>query len=161
LVLGVVWLFNLIDGIFQPIIRLLFGRDITGLGLLLTLMFIYLTGIIFSNVVGRSIIRFGESLVNKLPVLGQLYNGLKQVASSIAGTSTFKSAFREVVLVEYPTLGIFTIGYITNKLNDRSLVSEDQIFDTDLSMQQSLEMTISVGLLTPSHINIRRRTPGS
>jgi uncharacterized membrane protein len=117
--------------------------------------------------------------VKKLPVLGQLYSGVKQVADTIAGTNAFKSAFREVVLVEYPTPGIFTIGYITNKLKDLAgepfisiylptaptpqtgvwiLASEDQIFDTNLSIQQSIEMTISAGLLTPERITMRRRT---
>jgi uncharacterized membrane protein len=177
--LGVIWLFNLVDGVSQPVVRLLFGRTITGLGIVVTLVIVSLAGIFVSNAIGRKIVQLGESLVKKLPVLGQMYSGFKQVAESLGGAGAFKAAFREVVLVEYPTPGVFTIAYITNELKDLSgerlisvylptaptpqtgvwaMVSRDQIFDTDLTMEQSIEMTVSAGLLTPERIMMRRRS---
>jgi len=129
-----------------------------------------------SNIVGRRIIQFGEWLVGKLPVLGQLYNAAKQAMASISGLSRKKAAFREVVLVEYPRKGLRTIGFVTNEMLDADgrrltavylpttpvptsgwliLVTEDQLIRTTISVDTAMKMVISGGIASPSELNAR------
>jgi uncharacterized membrane protein len=173
-IIVILWFFHTIDGILQPIIKIFFGRTITGLGFAITFVLIYLVGILASNIVGRRIIQFGEWLVGKLPVLGQLYNAAKQAMASISGLSRTKAAFREVVLVEYPRKGLRTIGFVTNEMTDSEgrhliavylpttpvptsgwviLVTEDQITRTNISVDTAMKMIISGGIASPSEIN--------
>ena len=172
----ILWFFHTIDGILQPIIRIFFGHTITGLGFAITFILIYLVGILASNIVGRRIIQFGEWLVGKLPVLGQLYNAAKQAMASISGLSRKKAAFREVVLVEYPRKGLRTIGFVTNEMLDADgrrltavylpttpvptsgwliLVTEDQLIRTTISVDTAMKMVISGGIASPSELNAR------
>ncbi|XUW99446.1 MAG: DUF502 domain-containing protein [Dehalogenimonas sp.] len=172
----ILWFFHTIDGILQPIIRLFFGRTITGLGFAITLVLIYLVGVLASNIVGRRIIQFGEWLVCKLPVLGQLYNAAKQAMSSISGLSRTKAAFREVVLIEYPRKGLRSIGFVTNEITDSEgrkltavylpttpvptsgwliLVTEDQLIRTDISVDTAMKMVISGGIASPPELGAR------
>jgi uncharacterized membrane protein len=173
-VIVILWFFRTVDGILQPIIKIFFGRTITGLGFVVTFVLIYLVGILASNIVGKRIIQFGEWLVCKLPVLGQLYNAAKQAMASISGLSRTKAAFREVVLVEYPRKGLRTLGFVTNEMTDTSgqhiiavylpttpvptsgwviLVTEDQITRTSISVDTAMKMVISGGIASPPELN--------
>lgn len=173
-VIVLLWFFRTVDGILQPIIEIFFGRTITGLGFAVTFVVIYLVGILASNIVGKRIIQFGEWLVCKLPVLGQLYNAAKQAMASISGLSRTKAAFREVVLVEYPRKGLRTIGFVTNEMVDINgkrvisvylpttpvptsgwivLVTEDQITRTTISVDTAMKMVISAGIASPAELN--------
>ena len=176
----ILWFFHTIDGILQPIIRLFFGRTITGLGFAITFVLIYLVGILASNIVGRRIIQFGEWLVGKLPVLGQLYNAAKQAMSSISGLSRTKAAFREVVMIEYPRKGLLSIGFVTNEIIDSDgrqltavylpttpvptsgwvvLVTEDQLIRTNISVDTAMKMVISGGIASPTELAVRTGEP--
>jgi len=169
-----VWLFSAIDNILQPIIKAIFGQPITGLGFGIAIILIYLTGVIASNFVGHRLIRFGESILTKVPVLRQLYIGFKQVLESLSGIS--KAAFREVVLVEFPREGMKTIAFITNELKDKSgqkllaiyvptapnptsgffqIVSEEMVTRTDISVDEAMKMVISGGMVIPAEIDIK------
>ncbi len=175
-VIVLVWFFNTIDGILQPIITVFFGRPITGLGFGVTIILVYLAGILASNIVGRRLIQFGEWLVGRLPVLRQLYNAAKQAMTSIAGVSKTKAAFREVVLVEYPRRGLRTIGFTTSEILDADgrklitvylpttpvptsgwliLVTEDQITRTGIPVDTAMKMVISGGIASPQEIDVR------
>jgi uncharacterized membrane protein len=170
----VLWLFNTIDSILQPIIRVFFGREVTGLGFAITLVLIYLTGIFASNIVGRRLIMFGEWVVGRLPLLRQLYNAAKQAMEGIMGASRTKAAFREVVLVEYPRKGLRTIGFVTNEILDADgrkhiavylpttpvptsgwlvLVTEDQIIRTNIPVDTAMKMVISGGIAAPPDLD--------
>ncbi|APV43967.1 putative membrane protein [Dehalogenimonas formicexedens] len=183
--LGIVWLFDIADGILRPLVNLIFGRSFPGLGILLTLILILIVGVVTSNTIGDSIVRFGEYLVQRLPVLGQIYSGAKQAVQAISVPGAFRGGFRKVIILEYPRKGVFTLGFITNKVKDLDgspfvtvflpttplphtgmwiLASRDQILDTDVSFLKAIEMTISWGILSPKQISMRRsgdvRSPG-
>jgi len=64
----------------------------------------------------RRIFSFGEKLVIKLPFLGKIYHGAKQVFSSIIGEG--KAVFTQVVLVEYPRVGLYSVGFMTGESSD-------------------------------------------
>jgi len=175
-IFAVLWFFTTIDGILQPIIRFFFGRPIIGLGFAITLVLIYLAGVLASNIVGRRLIQFGEWLVGRLPVLRQLYNAAKQAITSLSGMSRTRAAFREVVLVEYPRKGVRTMGFITGEVLDADgrkliavylpttpvptsgwmiLVTEDQLSRTNIPVDTAMKMVISGGIASPSEIDAR------
>ena len=174
-ILALIWFFNTIDNILQPIIRAIFGQPITGLGFVITIVLIYLTGILASNIVGRRLIQFAEAIVGRLPVFRQIYNAAKQAMTSLSGLNKTRAAFREVVMVEFPRKGMWTVAFITNELHDSAgnklisiyvptapvptsgyfaLVSEEEIRRTDISVDAAMKMVISSGIASPEEIDV-------
>ncbi len=170
-VLILVWIFNAIDGILQPIIRTAFGRTIPGVGFVLTIILIYLAGVIASNVLGKRLIRYGESLLKKVPVFKQFYSGVKQILESFS--SPDKTGFMQVVLIEFPRKGMQAIGFVTNEFSNSSgekllnifiptapnptsgflqIVKEEEIIRTRLSVDEAIRMVVSAGRATTSGI---------
>ena len=171
-ILALTWFFSTIDNLLQPIIKAIFGQEITGLGFAISLVLIYLIGVFASNIVGKRLISFGESLLARVPVLRQLYAGIKGVMESLSGVS--KAAFREVVLVEFPRQGMRTLAFITNEVTDKSgqklltifippapvptsgwlqIVSEDMVTRTDMAVDEAMTMIISSGMVSPPEID--------
>jgi len=85
--------------------------SIPGLGLLAVLALLTLVGAFAAGYVGRLVVRLGEGLVDKMPVVRHIYSALKQIFESVLAQQS--TAFREVVLLEYPRLGIWSMGFIT------------------------------------------------
>ncbi len=168
------WFFVAIDDILQPIIKPIFGQEITGLGFSIAIVLIYLVGIITENIIGKRAIRFGESLLTRVPVFRQLYTGLKQAVEALSGAGLNKAAFREVVFVEFPREGMKTVAFITNEIADKSgkklftiyiptapvptsgyfeIVAEDKLTRTDIPVDEAMKMVISSGMVAPSEID--------
>ncbi len=112
----IVWVFNLLDGFLQPLVTRLSGYNIPGVGVAITVLLIYLVGVVASNVLGRTMIRWGESAVARIPVANYIYSGVRQIIQSF--TAPAQTGFMQVVLVEFPRKGTRTIGFITNVLSD-------------------------------------------
>ena len=74
-ILILIWIFNSIDNILQPVINVIFERNIPGVGFAATLILIYLAGLMASNIVGKKLISWGEAILTRLPVFRHLYNG--------------------------------------------------------------------------------------
>ena len=169
-----VWVFVKIDNLLQPLIEAIFDRRITGVGFGISLVLIYVMGVIASNLFGRRIIRFGESLATRIPIFRQLYTAFKQVVEGLSGSSTQKAAFREVILVEFPREGMKTLAFITNELTDESgnkmfaifvptapvptsgyfeIVTEDMITRTNITVDEAMRMVMSSGMISPKKIN--------
>ena len=126
-----IWIFNGIDGFLQPIIRGIFDRNIAGVGFGITLVLILLVGFIASNIVGKRLINYGEKLLSRVPVFGQLYGGIRQILLSFSKPST--TGFMEVVLIEFPREGMRAIGFITNEVSDDAGNKAVEEFDTFVS----------------------------
>ena len=174
-VLILAWLFVNIDNVLQPIIKAITGNEpIVGLGFVISIVLIYLVGLLTSNIVGHRLVRFGESIMARIPVARQIYHGSKQVIAGLSGTGLSKAAFREVVLVEFPRPGMKTIGFVTNKMKDKSgkpllaiyiptapvptsgyfeIVSPDMVTRTDIGVDQAMQMIISSGMVSPEIID--------
>jgi len=91
----------------------LIGFHLGGIvGLLILILITYSMGLIVTNVVGKKTIQLGEKLLSKVPLIWSIYHASKQLMESISISG--KKAFRQVVLVEYPRKGIYTIGFITS-----------------------------------------------
>lgn len=112
-------LFQYFDGLFAlwigsiPVIgpRLV---AIPGVGLILNLSVIVLVGMLTANIVGRRILAYGDRLFSQTPVIRSIYNAVKQIVDAFASSSD--GAFQQVVLVEYPRLGAYAIGFLTSSI---------------------------------------------
>ncbi len=170
-VLILVWLFNSIDNILQPAVNAIFGRTIPGVGFGATIILIYIAGVIARNFIGKKIVRYGESLLGKVPIFKQLYNGIRQIVISFAAPD--KAGFLKVVLVEFPRAGMYAIGFVTNELKITNgekllnvliptsptptsgflqIVKEKDVIRTNLSVDDALKMIVSGGIMTPSEV---------
>ena len=95
-----VWLFNTIDDILQPVIFKIWEKNIPGVGFGVTIILIFLIGIFARNVIGHRIIHWGDSMLNKVPVFRLLYRALRQIMTSFSMPD--KTGFMQVVLVDFP-----------------------------------------------------------
>ncbi len=166
-----VWIFIAIDNILQPVIEFVFGRPVPGVGFGITVVLIYLVGVIASNVVGRRLIQFGESLLARVPVVRPLYTSIKQILESFSTPS--QSRLLQTVLIEFPRKGIWTIGFITNETTLPSggtqlnvfiptapnptsgflqILREEEVIRTDIPVDEALRMVISAGKVSPQEI---------
>jgi len=85
--------------------------NVPGVGLLIGALLITLIGAIAAGFMGRYIIRLGEAILNRMPVVRSIYGATKQILETVISTQS--DAFREVVLVEYPRRELWVIGFVT------------------------------------------------
>ena len=114
----IAWKFiGLIDGWVTPFIPAAYNPesylpfDLPGLGLLFSIIVLTLIGALTASFTGRILVRFGERLVARMPVIRAVYGALKQIFETVLAQSS--ESFREVVLVEYPRRGIWAIAFVT------------------------------------------------
>lgn len=141
-------------------------------GLLIAIILLYLAGLLLSNFVGRSIYIRVERLIARIPGFKQIYPHVKQLVELVLGEK--KMAFSKVVLVEYPSPDIWTIGFLTGESVreiDESAggrvssvfiptsptpftgftinVPDSKIRTLDMSMEEALRFVVTAGVLTP------------
>jgi uncharacterized membrane protein len=85
--------------------------SLPGLGLLVMLAFLTLVGMLTAGLAGRTLVRLGERLLSRMPIVRSVYGTLKQIFETVLAQSS--RSFREVVLIEYPRRGIGAIGFVT------------------------------------------------
>jgi len=165
------FLFLTIDGFSQPIVKGMVGTRVAGIGFILTLILLYLLGLVTANVFGKSLLRWIEALVLKLPIIKHIYAATKQVVDTVSLPT--KEHFKRVVLVEYPRKGILSLGFLTGttkRPDGKTLlnifipsppnpatgqlvfVEEGDVIETTLSIEDGAKIVFSVGLLTPKEI---------
>ncbi len=94
---------------WQP--RTLLGLNIPGLGMVLTLLVIFGTGLLTRNIIGQQLVRWWESLLGRIPFVRSIYSSVKQVSDTVLADNG--QAFRKALLVQYPREGIWTIAFQT------------------------------------------------
>ncbi|ACA20522.1 protein of unknown function DUF502 [Methylobacterium sp. 4-46] len=111
------WCISLIDGWVKPLVPATYLPDhylpfnIPGLGLLIAFVGLTLLGAFTANLVGRSVVEFGEVLLARTPVISGLYRGLRQVFETLFSTSG--TSFRTVGLVEFPVKGTWSVVFLS------------------------------------------------
>ncbi len=164
---------------WQP--KKLFGFNVLGLGALLTLVIILLTGLVATNIFGQQIIVWWESLLSRVPFVKSIYSSVKQVSDTLFSDSG--NAFRKAVLVQYPRLGSWTIAFVTgtpggdvvNHLhgdyisiyvpttpNPTSgfflMMPKADVIELEMSVDEALKYIISMGTVVPKdHISKQLR----
>lgn len=99
----------LIPYAYQP--QQLIGFNVPGLGVLLSLILLLITGMVATNLLGQRIVIWSESILDRIPLVRTIYNGSKQVMQALFASNS--QAFRKVVLIEYPRKGIWSIAFQT------------------------------------------------
>jgi uncharacterized membrane protein len=87
------------------------GRDVPGIGAILTLLIVFATGVLTANLVGRRLVVWGEQILSRIPIVRSIYSSVKQVSDTILSPNG--NAFRKALLVEYPRRGAWTIAFQT------------------------------------------------
>jgi uncharacterized membrane protein len=173
----VIWLFNLLDGWATPLTQRFFGHHIPGVGLVITIAIIFLTGILSSNVIGQWLLGMIDHIFRDVPVFRTIYNTSKQVMQIFSPDA--KNAFRSVVFVEYPRAGTLRIGFVTHEVEldiqgkkekhlavyvptnhlyfgDIFLCRHDQVQVTGLTVQQGIQSVISAGAILPPQLKTEK-----
>ena len=171
-ILIIKWLFDVIDGILEPVVKAAFGQPIAGIGFAAIIIVIYLAGLFGTNVLGKRAVKRAESLIADVPMVREIYNTVKQVLEGVM--LPHKGGFREVVLVEFPRPGMRTIGFVTNKVKDTSgrdlvnvyipttpnptsgyleIIPTEDVVRIDMSVEDAIKMIVSGGMLSPEVID--------
>jgi uncharacterized membrane protein len=103
----------LLPNAYQP--EQLLGVRMPGLGVLLSLILLIVTGIIATNILGQRLFGWGESLLVRIPLVRSIYQAAKQVIQAIFATNS--QAFRKVMLIEYPRKGMWSLAFLTGTTN--------------------------------------------
>lgn len=105
----------------------LIGFEIPGLGVILTLALVIITGLIVANFFGRRLVSAWESLLSRIPLVRSVYGAVKQITASLFADAS--QSFREVVLVEYPRRGLWMLAFVTGDTPKQfqAVVGEDLI----------------------------------
>ena len=85
--------------------------SLPGLGLVISVVILTFVGFLTANIFGRTLLKTGERLVNRMPVVRTIYGALKQILETVLSQSS--NSFRQAVLVEYPRRGIWTVAFVT------------------------------------------------
>lgn len=163
---------------YQPDVIL--GFHIPGIGVVITLLVIFITGIFAANIIGKRLVAFGDSIVGRIPVVRSIYTGVKQVTNTIFTPGG--QSFRKVLLVQFPHQDTWSIAFQTGdsaaevkkSLNEEAMVSffipttpnptsgflmmapKSKVIELDMSVEQALKFVISLGVVQPTsqHKNI-------
>ena len=151
----------------------LLGVHIPGLGVLLSILIVLVTGMVVANLFGRRVVALWEGLLTRIPLVRSIYSGVKQVAETMF--SSGGQSFRKVLLVEYPRKGIWTLAFQTGtrvgeaqRKTGRDVVNvylpttpnptsgfflmfpRDEVVELDMSVDDGLKMIISMGVVVPA-----------
>ncbi len=151
----------------------LIGFHIPGIGVLIILLIIFLTGLIVANFIGSRLVALWDNLVGRIPLVRTVYSGVKQVMETLFTPGG--QSFRKVLLVEYPRPGLWTVAFQTgDALPDvQKMLEEEQmvsifipttpnptsgflimvprrdVVELDMSVEQALKFVISLGVMQP------------
>ena len=106
------FLFVSLEQTSRPILKN-FGVDIPGLGIILTIIFIFFLGVVVTNFLGKKIFNLGEKLVKKVPIVNIIYSTLKQITDTF--TKGSKDTFKGAIYIQYPRKGIWTMAFISGE----------------------------------------------
>ncbi len=177
------WVLNLIIGTLDQSLLLLpvswrpealLGMHLPGLGSILTLLIIFVTGLAARNFIGNYVVNMWESLLVRIPVVNSIYSSVKQVSDTLFSSSG--NAFRKAVLIEYPRAGCWTIAFLTgvpggdvkNHLqgdfisvyvpttpNPTSgfflMLPRAEAIELDMNVDEALKYIVSMGVVSPEN----------
>lgn len=154
---------------YQP--DTLLGFHVPGLGVLLSVIIVFTTGIIVANLFGRTLVQLWENILARIPLVRTIYAGVKQILETVFSSG---QSFRKVLLVEYPRRGMWTLAFqsgttrgeaqaktgkevinvfIPTTPNPTSgffiMVPREDVIELDMEVDDGLKMIISAGVVVP------------
>ena len=149
------------------------GFSVPGLGLILTLLVLLVTGLLAANIVGRSMVGLWESLLDRIPVVRSVYSAAKNFTEIVFSDSG--QSFKKVLLIEYPRKGIYSLafqtatnlGEVQGRMGEQMvctfvpttpnptsgyiiIVPKKDIIELDMEIDEALKMIISPGVIVPT-----------
>lgn len=176
------WAFvHWVDSRVKPLIPHVYNPDnylpfsVPGVGLLFAILILTLLGFITASLLGRTIVGYGESLLDRMPLVRNLYRGLKQLFQTVL--SQTGRSFQKVALVEYPTKGVWRVGFVTTAAKGEIpgrlthgdtlavfipntpnvtagfliFVPRREAIILDMTVEEAAKMIISAGLVSPDY----------
>jgi uncharacterized membrane protein len=149
--------------------------NLRGVGVVIFLIFTVVVGWLAKGLIGRSFLRWTESLVDRTPVVRSIYNGLKQIAETVFAQS--ETSFDQACLIQYPSKGIWAVGFVSTtakgEVAERAPINEDlisifvpttpnptsgfllffpksDVIYLDMSVEDAAKLVISAGLVYPN-----------
>ena len=173
-VAALVWIFQVVDGVMAPLYARLLGRPVPGLGLLTTILFVWLAGVVASNVIGRRVLQRTERWLLMVPVFRTIYAPVKQLV--VAFSPDNEAGFKRVVLVQDATRG-FVLGFLTREftvergtgpeellavyvptnhlyLGDIVICEPRQVSYPDISVEDGIKIFLTGGMALPPKVRI-------
>jgi len=174
------WFIRFVDTWFKPLLPERYDPDtylpftIPGVGLLVALVLLTVLGALAANLFGRTVVRYGERLLDQMPVVRNLYRALKQIFETVLSQSN--QSFRQVGLIEYPRKGLYALVFISTQTRgevaERAGGGDDMlsvflpttpnptsgfllfvpradIIMLDMSVEEAAKLVISAGLVVP------------
>lgn len=176
------WVLSLIVSTLDQSLRLLpqalhpehlVGFAIPGAGAVITLLMVFITGVLAANFIGQKLVIWWERLLARIPVVNSVYNSVKQVSDTLFSTNG--NAFRKAMLVEYPRRGSWTIAFLTGRPggdvvnhlegdyvsvyvpttpNPTSgfflMMPAGDVVELDMTVDEALKYIISMGVVAPA-----------
>ena len=151
-------------------------KNIPGLGTILTLLVVFITGLLTANIIGQKLVSFWEGVLWRIPVVKSIYWGIKQVSDTLFSSQGV--AFRKALLVQYPREGSWTIAFMTgqpggdviNHLKGEYIsvyvpttpnptsgfflmMPKSDVIELDMNVDTALKYIISMGVVSPNESN--------
>ncbi|HYD79242.1 MAG TPA: DUF502 domain-containing protein [Paucimonas sp.] len=153
----------------------LFGFNVPGIGTVLTLLIVLLTGVATRNFIGKQVVHLWESLLVRIPIVKSIYSSVKQVSDTLFSSSG--NAFRKALLVQYPHQGAWTIAFLTGTPGGdvRNHLAGDYVsvyvpttpnptsgfflmmrrtdtIELDMTVDEALKYIVSMGVVAPEYL---------
>lgn len=177
-VAALIFLVNLFDNsllLLPPEYRpeALLGFSVPGLGIILSFLIIFFTGMVVANFLGRHILNLWESFLNRIPLVRSIYQAVKQIAEALFGNGS--QTFQKAYLIEYPRRGLWTLAFQTSLTQGEAqcktelddvinlfvpttpnptsgffiMTAKDDIVELEMTVDEALKMVISGGVVVP------------
>jgi uncharacterized membrane protein len=172
-VAALIWVFQLVDSVTEPLSVRLLGRAVPGLGVLLTVGIILVVGASASNVFGKRVLQRTEHYLLQVPVFKTIYAPVKQLI--VAFSPDNDAGFKKVVIVEDQNRGGLTLGFLTKEftlqrdgqtvpvvavyvptnhlyLGDVLVYPRELVFYPDISVEDGIRIFLTGGMALPNHL---------
>jgi uncharacterized membrane protein len=148
------------------------GVHIPGLGAILTIVIVFLTGVFATNFFGAQLVELWHEILHRIPVVNSIYSSVKQISDTLFSSSG--QAFRKALLVQWPAPGMWTIAFLTGTPGGGVaehlppdclavyvpttpnptggyfvIVARKDVVELDMSVDQALKYVISMGVVPP------------
>jgi uncharacterized membrane protein len=174
-VAALLWIFGIIDRLTTPLATRVLGREVPGLGILMTALFVLFVGVVATNVIGRRVLARTEGWLMRVPVFRTVYSPVKQLVAAFSPDNEY--GFKRVVVVEDPSRGL-VMGFLTKEFTlDRGrgrepfvavyvptnhlylgnivLYPREAAFFPDLTVEEGVRIFLTGGMSLPGRIETK------
>jgi uncharacterized membrane protein len=169
-------LLGVIDNLLGDLPGYLLGLKFPGLGIITLVLFVLLVGLLSANYIGKNVVRYGDTLMQRVPLVRGVYSTMKKIMD----TFSMKHSFHGVALVEYPRKGCYSVGFMTGEVKGESMglagrfitvfvpttpnptagflliLPEAEVNRLDMTVEQGMKFIVSIGLVSFSEVQANK-----